>query len=78
MNSLPQIVFDYPWLIVAGLILPLLIVSLRRARARERETRLSRFADRIALHRLIGVISSTNRGRTIRLATVAVLCGIAL
>jgi Ca-activated chloride channel homolog len=78
MSTLPQVVFDYPWLMIAALILPLLILSLRRARARERETRLSRFADRIALHRLIGVIASTNRARTIRLVTVAVLCGLAL
>lgn len=75
--NIPRLFFDMPWLLAAALILPLLVVMLRRKRTREREVRLSRFADRTALHRLVGFIASTDVSRTVRLGVVALLCGLA-
>lgn len=77
MTSISRIVFDMPFLLVGALLLPLLVLRLRRLRAQERDARLSRFAKAGALRRLMGTILALDSGRTVRLAIVALLCGVA-
>ena len=77
MSRFPRLVLDMPWLLILALVLPSLVWQMRRARAREREQRLSRFAERGVLRRLVGIVVSTGGRRTTRLAIVAFLCGLA-
>lgn len=78
MNNLPSVVFDWPWLLVAALALPVVVWVLRRVRARQRRDRLARFAEPEALSRLLQFGSTSPAARTIRLVTVVMLAGIAL
>lgn len=78
MNNLPRVIFDWPWLLVAALALPLAVWFLRRVRARQRRDRLARFAEPGALSRLLQVASTSPTARTIRLVLVVMLAGVAL
>ena len=78
MSDLPVLVFDTPWLLVGVVLLPVVVWLLRRARARQRSARLSRFAEPSALRRLLSVGGSSPGARTARLVTVAMLAGLAL
>jgi len=78
MSDLPRIVFDWPWLLVAALVLPLAAWLLRRRLARRRSERLARFADASALLRLLPLSGTGAGARTARLVTVFTLAGIAL
>jgi hypothetical protein len=77
MSDLPRIVFDWPWLLVAALLLPLAAWLLRRRLARRRSERLARFADASALLRLLPLSGTGAGARTARLVTVFTLAGIA-
>lgn len=75
---MPDVIFDWPWVLLLAIALPLCVWLLRVSRARERRERLMRFADAIALSRLMGAPSVGNGARTVRLMLVAMLAGIAL
>jgi Ca-activated chloride channel family protein len=78
VSRLPELVFDMPWMLAAGIVLPLLVLWLGVARTRGRLQRLSRFADASALARLMRVDVSSGTARTARLVCVALLAGVAL
>ncbi|MFN9203178.1 MAG: vWA domain-containing protein [Gemmatimonas sp.] len=78
LPTLPPLVFDAPWFLVAAVLLPLAVWSLRRARATQRERRLGRFAESSALARLVTGADDGEQGRTWRLTAVVCLIGIAL
>lgn len=78
MSDLPLLLFDAPWLLVGVVLLPVVVWALRRARARQRSARLSRFAEASALRRLLAVGGSSPAARTARLVTVAMLGALAL
>ncbi len=78
MSDLPRLFFDFPWLLLVALLLPCSVVILRRMRERQRNARLARFADVVALQRLLLSASTTPTARTVRLVSVAFLAGIAL
>lgn len=78
MSRIPDIIFDLPWLLLLAIALPFSVWLLRVSRTRERRERLKRFADAIALSRLMGAPSAGNGARTVRLVLVAMLSGIAL
>ncbi len=78
MSRIPDIIFDSPWVLLLAVALPLSVWLLRVTRTRERRERLARFADPIALSRLMGVTSVGNGARTVRLVLVAMLSGVAL
>lgn len=73
-----MLVFDAPWLLIGVVLLPVVVWLLRRARARQRSARLSRFAEASALGRLLAVGGSSPGARTARLVTVAMLGALAL
>ncbi len=76
MNGLPGIVFDVPWMLAVACAPPLLVWWLSAARKRQRQLRLSRFAEASALSRLLGRSSRTS-GRTARLISIVALAGVA-
>ena len=78
MSRLPPLVFDTPWLLIAALVLPLLVFLLRALRVRQRNKRLTRFAEPVALSRLLQIGSTGATARTLRLVCVATLAGLAL
>ncbi len=77
LGGLPALVFDVPWLLLAGVVLPLLVWILRRAQHRQRQSRLARFAEASALSRLLSLATVGTRARTVRLVAIAVLSGLA-
>ncbi|WP_158514783.1 vWA domain-containing protein [Gemmatimonas phototrophica] len=77
-ENLPPLVFDAPLFLIAAIALPLLVWWLRQQRARQRETRLSRYADAAALARLVTGRDAGEGRRTLRLVSVALLIGLAL
>lgn len=77
MSDLPRLFFDFPWLLVAAILLPLGVFLLRRMRERQRSERLARFADVVALRRLLSAAGTSPTARTVRLVGVAFLAGIA-
>ncbi len=78
MSRLPDLVFDMPWMLVAGIVLPLLVLWLGISRSRGRLQRLARFADASALRRLMRFDVTSGTARTVRLVLVALLAGVAL
>ena len=78
MRDLPPLFFDLPWLLILAAALPLSVWGLRRARARQREQRLGRFAEASALRRLMQIGGTSPGARTARLVVIAVLAGVAL
>lgn len=77
LGSWSPLVFDAPWVLGLALLLPLIVLWLRRRSQRQRAERLRRFADPALLARLTDHDQSAERGRTMRLALVALLVGIA-
>ncbi len=78
MSEFPIVVFDYPWLLIAALVLPFGVWLQRRLRTRRRESRLSHFAEPSALSRLLGGRVYRPGARTARLVMVTLLSGLAL
>lgn len=78
MSESPRLFFDFPWLLLVALLLPFAVFLLRRMRERQRTERLARFADVVALRRLLSAASTSPAARTVRLVGVALLAGIAL
>lgn len=78
MTEMPSVVFDMPWVLVAAVVLPALVLLMRAWRAREWRTRLGRLAVPDALLRLVRGNPTMSRSRTVRLALVMLLSGIAL
>lgn len=78
LGTLPPLVFDVPWLLLAAVLLPLVVWWMRSVRMRQRRLRLARYAESSALRRLVMLTDPDERGRTIRLVLVAFLAGLAL
>ena len=78
LGTLPPLVFDVPWLLLAAVLLPLAVWWMRSVRMRQRRVRLARYAESSALRRLVMLTDPDERGRTIRLVLVAFLGGLAL
>ena len=78
MNDLPNIVFDQPVMLIAALLLPIIVWTLRRHGARQRTTRLNHFAAPETLRRLVRVDNDGVGPRTVRLVFVVLLAGVAL
>ncbi len=78
LGTLPPLVFDVPWLLLAALVLPLAVWWMRSVRTRQRRVRLARYAESSALRRLVLVADPDERGRTTRLVLIACLAGLAL
>ena len=78
LGTLPPLVFDVPWLLLAAVLLPLTVWWMRSVRMRQRRVRLARYAESSALRRLVMLTDPDERGRTIRLVLVAFLGGLAL
>ena len=78
MSRFPALVFDTPWALVLGIVLPLLVFGLLAWRDRQRKHRLARYGDAGATARLLGNVSFQNPWRTARLLTVTMLLGLAL
>jgi len=78
MSRLPDLIFDMPWMLLAGVLLPIIVLVLGVARSRGRLQRLARFADAAALRRLMRFDVSSGSARTVRLVLVALLAGVAL
>ena len=76
MTALPDIVFDVPWMLAVACVPPLLVWWLSAARTRQRQLRLSRFAEASALSRLLGKGPNTS-SRTARLIAIVALAGAA-
>lgn len=77
-DGLPTLVFDFPWLLLAGAALPLALTLLLAWHHRRRRARLQRFAEPSALVRLAGPGWVGERAVGWRLVLVAALAGIAL
>ena len=75
MSSLPALIFDMPWMLLAAVLLPLCVLALGMARSTQRRARLARYADASALKRLMRVASDSATARTTRLVLVALLAG---
>ena len=78
LGTLPPLVFDVPWLLIAAVFLPLAVWWMRSVRMRQRRVRLARYAESSALRRLVMLTDPDERGRTVRLMLVAFLAGLAL
>ena len=78
LGTLPPLIFDVPWLLLAAVVLPLVVWWMRSVRTRQRRVRLARYAESSALRRLVMVTDPDERGRTVRLVLIALLAGLAL
>ena len=78
LGTLPPLIFDVPWLLLAAVGLPLVVWWMRSVRSRQRRMRLARYAELSALRRLVMVADPDERGRTLRLVLIALLAGLAL
>ena len=78
LGTLPPLIFDVPWLLLAAVGLPLVVWGMRSVRSRQRRMRLARYAESSALRRLVMVADPDERGRTLRLVLIALLAGLAL
>ena len=78
LGTLPPLIFDVPWLLLAAVGLPLVVWWMRSVRSRQRRMRLARYAESSALRRLVMVADPDDRGRTLRLVLIALLAGRAL
>ena len=78
LGTLPPLIFDVPWLLLAAVGLPLVVWWMRSVRSRQRRMRLARYAESSALRRLVMVADPDERGRTLRLVLIALLAGLAL
>jgi Ca-activated chloride channel family protein len=78
LDTLPPLIFDVPWLLLAAVVLPLVVWWMRSVRTRQRRVRLARYAESSALRRLVMVTDPDERGRTVRLVLIALLAGLAL
>ncbi len=78
LGTLPPLIFDAPWLLLAAVLLPLAVWWMRSVRSRQRRLRLARYAESSALRRLVMITDPDEHGRTVRLMLVAVLAGLAL
>ena len=78
IGSLPPLIFDVPWLLLAAALLPLAVWWMRSVRMRQRRVRLARYAESSALRRLVMISDPDEGGRTLRLMLVAFLAGLAL
>jgi Ca-activated chloride channel family protein len=78
LATLPPLIFDMPWLLLAAVGLPVVVWWMRSVRTRQRRVRLARYAESSALRRLVMVTDPDERGRTVRLVFVVLLTGLAL
>ena len=78
LGTLPPLIFDVPWLLLAAVVLPVVVWWMRSVRTRQRRVRLARYAESSALRRLVMVADPDERGRTLRLVLIAMLAGLAL
>ena len=78
LGTLPPLIFDVPWLLLAAVGLPIVVWWMRSVRSRQRRMRLARYAESSALRRLVMVADPDERGRTLRLVLIALLAGLAL
>ena len=78
LATLPPLIFDVPWLLLAAVVLPVVVWWMRSVRSRQRRMRLARYAESSALRRLVMVADPDERGRTLRLVLIAMLAGLAL
>jgi len=78
MSRFPALVFDTPWALALGVMLPLLVFGLLVWRDRQRKHRLARYGDAGATARLLGNVNFQNPWRTARLLGVTLLLGLAL
>jgi Ca-activated chloride channel family protein len=78
LSGLPPLVVDTPWLLLAMGLLPLFVWWLRTVQARERERRLTRFAEPSSWQRLVASDAGGERSRTWRLVLAVTLAGGAL
>lgn len=78
MNRLPALVFDTPWALALGLVVPLLVFGMLAWRDRQRKSRLAKYGDAGATARLLGNVSFRNPWRTARLLSATLLLGLAL
>ncbi len=78
LGTLPPLIFDVPWLLLAAVGLPVVVWWMRSVRSRQRRMRLARYAESSALRRLVMVADPDERGRTLRLVLIAMLAGLAL
>jgi len=78
LATLPPLIFDVPWLLLAAVGLPVVVWWMRSVRSRQRRMRLARYAESSALRRLVMVADPDERGRTLRLVLIAMLAGLAL
>ncbi len=78
LGTLPPLIFDVPWLLLAAVALPVVVWWMRSVRTRQRRVRLARFAEASALRRLVMITDPDERGRTVRLVLIAMLSGLAL
>ena len=78
VGTLPPLIFDAPWLLLAAVLLPLVVWWMRSVRTRQRRVRLGRYAESSALRRLVMITDPDERGRSVRLILVAFLAGLAL
>ena len=78
LGTLPPLIFDMPWLLLAAVLLPVAVWWMRSVRSRQRRVRLARYAESSALRRLAMVADPDERGRTLRLVLIAMLAGLAL
>lgn len=78
LGTLPPLIFDLPWALLAALLLPLAVWWMRSERTRQRRVRLARYAESSALRRLMMIADPDEGGRTLRLLVIACLAGLAL
>jgi Ca-activated chloride channel family protein len=78
LGTLPPLIFDMPWLLLAAVGLPVVVWWMRSVRTRQRRVRLARYAESSALRRLVMVTDPDERGRTVRLVFIVLLTGLAL
>ncbi|MBC8087268.1 MAG: VWA domain-containing protein [Phycisphaerae bacterium] len=78
MNRLPALVFDTPWALALGLLVPLLVFAMLAWRDRQRTSRLAKYGDPGATSRLLGDVNFRNPWRTARLLAATLLLGLAL
>jgi Ca-activated chloride channel homolog len=78
LGTLPPLIFDVPWLLLAAVVLPLVVWWMRSVRTRQRRVRLARYAESSALRRLVMITDPDEGGRTVRLVLIALLAGLAL
>jgi len=78
MNRLPAVVFDTPWALALGLVVPLVVFAMLVWRDRQRTSRLAKYGDPGATRRLLGDVNFRNPWRTARLLGATLLLGLAL